>query len=64
VIFILNRILKLDLKKPLLLYIDLKKSLLLLIKFLNTLIKKKLYYKIVFIKEIKLKKKINSNIKD
>jgi len=32
-------------------------------KSLNTLIKKKLYYKMVFIKETKLKKKINSNIK-
>jgi len=43
-------------------YIDLKESLLLPIESLNTLIKKKLHYKIVFIKEAKLKKKINSNV--
>jgi len=48
---------ELDLREPLLLYTDLKKSLLLLIKILNTLVKKKPYYKIVFIKEAKLKKK-------
>jgi len=48
----------------LLLYIDLKKSLLLPTESLNTLVKKKLYYKIVPIKEAKLKKKINSNIRE
>jgi len=46
----------------LLLYIDLKESLLLPIESLNTLVKKKPYYKIVPIEETKLKKKINSNI--
>jgi len=43
-------------------HIDLKKSLLLLIESLNTLVKKKPYYKIVPIKEAKLKKKINGNV--
>jgi len=46
----------------LLLHIDLKKSLSLPIESLNTLVKKKLYYKMVPIKKAKLKKKINSNI--
>jgi len=43
-------------------HIDLRESLLLPTESLNTLAKKKLYYKMVFIKEAKLKKKINSNI--
>ena len=43
-------------------HIDLKESLLLLVEVLNTLVKKKPYYKLVFIKKAKLKKKINSNI--
>jgi len=45
-------------------YIDLKESLLLPIEFLNTLVKKKLYYKMVSIKEAKLKKKINGNVEE
>ena len=55
-LFTLDRTLKLDLKEFLLLHIDLKRSLLLSINFLNTLKKEKLYYKMVFIKEIKQKK--------
>ena len=43
-------------------YIDLRESLSLPIKSLNTLAKKKPYYKMVSIEEAKLKKKINSNI--
>ena len=43
-------------------HIDLKESLSLPIEFLNTLVKKKPYYKMVFIKEAELKKKINSNV--
>ena len=54
----LNKILKLNLREPLLPHTDLKKSLLLPIKSLNTLIKKKPHYKIVFIKKTKLKKKL------
>ena len=38
--------------------------MLLLIKLLSTLVKKKLYYKIVLTEEAKPKKKINSNIKE
>ena len=38
-------------------------SLLPPIELLSTLVKKKLYYKIIFTKETKLKKKINNNIK-
>ena len=34
------------------------------IKFLNTLVKKKPYYKMGFIEEAKLKKKINGNIEE
>ena len=34
------------------------------IKISSTLVKKKLYYKIVSTKEAKLKKKINSNIEE
>jgi len=45
-------------------YIDLKESLSLPIESLNTLVKKKPYYKMVPIKEAKLKKKINSNIRE
>jgi len=43
-------------------HIDLRKSLSLPVESLNTLAKKKLYYKMVPIKEAKLKKKINGNI--
>ena len=39
-------------------------SLLLLIELSSTLVKKKLYYKIVFTKKAKLKKKINGNIRE
>ena len=46
----------------LLLLINLGESLLPLIKLLSTLVKKKPYYKMVPIKEAKLKKKINSNV--
>jgi len=58
----LDRTPELDLREPLSLYIDLREFLLLLIEFLNTLVKKKPYYKLVFIKEAKLKKKINGNV--
>ena len=58
----LDRTLEPNLKEPLLPYTDLKKSPSLFIKSLNTLIKKKPHYKIIFIKETKPKKKINSNI--
>ena len=47
---------------PLLPPINLGEPLLPLIKSLNTLVKKKPYYKMVPIKEAKLKKKINSNV--
>jgi len=45
-------------------HIDLRESLSLPIESLNTLAKKKLYYEMVPIKEAKLKKKINSNIRE
>jgi len=43
---------------------DFKKSLSLPTKSINTLVKKKLYYKMVPIKETELKKKINGNIEE
>jgi len=61
-LFILDKTLKPDLGESSLPYIDLKESLLLLIKSLNTLVKKKPHYKMVSIKETKLKKKIGGNI--
>ena len=39
-------------------------SLSLPVKLLSTLVKKKLYYKMVFTKEAKPKKKINSDIRE
>jgi hypothetical protein len=42
--------------------LNLKESLLLPVELSSTLIKKKLYYKIVPTKEAELKKKINGNI--
>jgi len=43
---------------------NIRESLLLPVKSLNTLVKKKPYYKMVFIKETELKKKINSNVRE
>jgi hypothetical protein len=44
--------------------LNLKESLSLPIELLSTLVKKKLYYKIVPTKEAEPKKKINSNIEE
>ena len=50
-------------KLALLLLIDLKESLLLLIKPLNTLVKKPIYI-IIPTEEVKLKKKIDGDVKE
>ena len=43
---------------------NLKESLLLSVELLSILVKKKLYYKMVFVKETELKKKINGDIEE